>query len=308
MFSINLSDVVAVLKSLIPELVVIGVFLVLAIIITIAVNKRTVKSVANRKMIHSQSWLVTFVAIVVALATMLLGPLSNLITKSTNKHELQPATVTAARDLAKDIQRESVTMLQNSDETLPLKDSKVNVFGWASTNPVYGGTGSGSMSPDNPTTSLLDGIKEAGLETNTELSKFYTDYREDRPKVEMFEQDWTLPEPTAAKYSDKLRYRHRGHRSRRRRGCRSSRQHEVQGPHLSRQRQVRPRFPGWTELPGAVQARKRHDRQGHRHLRQGGPGLQRRQHLRSELRRPVSADQVRPLVPAPGTGRLHRPG
>ena len=204
MFSINLSDVVAVLKSLIPELVVIGVFLVLAIIITIAVNKRTVKSVANRKMIHSQSWLVTFVAIVVALATMLLGPLSNLITKSTNKHELQPATVTAARDLAKDIQRESVTMLQNSDETLPLKDSKVNVFGWASTNPVYGGTGSGSMSPDNPTTSLLDGIKEAGLETNTELSKFYTDYREDRPKVEMFEQDWTLPEPTAAKYSDKL--------------------------------------------------------------------------------------------------------
>ena len=76
MFSINLSDVVAVLKSLIPELVVIGVFLVLAIIITIAVNKRTVKSVANRKMIHSQSWLVTFVAIVVALATMLLGPLS----------------------------------------------------------------------------------------------------------------------------------------------------------------------------------------------------------------------------------------
>ena len=204
MFSINLSDVVAVLKSLIPQLVVIGVFLVLALLITIAVNKHTVKNVANRKMIHSQSWLVAFVAVVAALATMLLGPLSNLITKSTSKHELQPATVTAARNLAKDIQRESVTMLQNSDGTLPLKSDKVNVFGWASTNPVYGGTGSGSMSADNPTTSLLDGISSAGLKTNKELSDFYTKYRADRPKVEMFAQDWTLPEPTADKYTSKL--------------------------------------------------------------------------------------------------------
>ena len=204
MFSINLSDVVAVLKSLIPQLVVIGVFLVLALLITIAVNKHTVKNVANRKMIHSQSWLVAFVAVVAALATMLLGPLSNLITKSTSKHELQPATVTAARNLAKDIQRESVTMLQNSDGTLPLKSDKVNVFGWASTNPVYGGTGSGSMSADNPTTSLLDGISSAGLKTNKELSNFYTKYRADRPKVEMFAQDWTLPEPTADKYTSKL--------------------------------------------------------------------------------------------------------
>ena len=204
MFSVNLSDVVAVLKSLIPQLVVIGVFLVLALLITIAVNKHTVKNVANRKMIHSQSWLVAFVAVVAALATMLLGPLSNLITKSTSKHELQPATVTAARNLAKDIQRESVTMLQNSDGTLPLKSDKVNVFGWASTNPVYGGTGSGSMSADNPTTSLLDGISSAGLKTNKELSNFYTKYRADRPKVEMFAQDWTLPEPTADKYTSKL--------------------------------------------------------------------------------------------------------
>ena len=204
MFSVNLSDVVAVLKSLIPQLVVIGVFLVLALLITIAVNKHTVKNVANRKMIHSQSWLVAFVAVVAALATMLLGPLSNLITKSTSKHELQPATVTAARNLAKDIQRESVTMLQNADGTLPLKSDKVNVFGWASTNPVYGGTGSGSMSADNPTTSLLDGISSAGLKTNKELSDFYTKYRADRPKVEMFAQDWTLPEPTADKYTSKL--------------------------------------------------------------------------------------------------------
>ena len=204
MLNINLSDVVAVLKSLIPQLTVIGVFLILALLITITVNKHTVKNVANRKMIHSQSWLVTFVAVVVALTTMLLGPLSNLITKSTSKHELQPATVTAARNLAKNIQRESITLLQNTDHALPLEEQKVNVFGWASTNPVYGGTGSGSMSADNPTTSLLDGLHQSGLKTNTELSDFYRHYRADRPTVGMFAQDWTLPEPDATKYTKKL--------------------------------------------------------------------------------------------------------
>ncbi|RBP99652.1 glycoside hydrolase family 3 N-terminal domain-containing protein [Bifidobacterium xylocopae] len=204
MLNINMSDVVAVLKSLIPELVVIGVFLVLAIIISIAVNKRTVKSVAARKMIHSQSWLVTFVAVVVALATMMLGPLSNLITKSTTKHEVQPATAAAARTLAKDTARESVTLLENRGGILPLKSGKVNVFGWASTNPVYGGTGSGSMSKDNPTESLMDGLHDAGLKTNGQLTRFYTDYRKDRPVVGMFDQDWTLPEPAADKYTDKV--------------------------------------------------------------------------------------------------------
>lgn len=204
MLDINMSDVVAVLKSLIPELVVIGVFAVLAILITILINKRTVKSVANRKLIHSQSWLVAFVAVVVAVTMMLLGPLSNLITKSTTKYQVQSATAAAARNLAKDISRESVILLENRNSTLPLQTSKVNVFGWASTNPVYGGTGSGSMSKDNPTESLMDGLHDAGIKTNEQLTKFYTDYRKDRPEVGMFSQDWTLPEPAANKYTDKV--------------------------------------------------------------------------------------------------------
>lgn len=78
------------------------------------------------------------------------------------------------------------------------------MFGWGSTNPVYGGTGSGSMSKQYKTVSLLDGMKQAGLKTNTELSKLYTDYRKDRPEVGMFAQDWTLPEVPPKQYSDKL--------------------------------------------------------------------------------------------------------
>jgi len=102
------------------------------------------------------------------------------------------------------VQSEAVTLLKNDDSNLPLSGKKVNVFGWGSTNPVYGGSGSGSMSKQYKTVSLLDGMKQAGLKTNTELSKLYTDYRKDRPEVGMFAQDWTLPEMPAKQYSDKL--------------------------------------------------------------------------------------------------------
>ena len=205
MLQINMADVMNVIGSLTPYLIAIGVLFVLALIITFAVNKKTVKEVAIRKIVHSESWLVALVGIVVAVSMMLTGPLSTLLNNATiTKYTLSDATVSKANELAKDVQSEAVTLLKNDDSNLPLSGKKVNVFGWGSTNPVYGGTGSGSMSKQYKTVSLLDGMKQAGLKTNTELSKLYTDYRKDRPEVGMFAQDWTLPEVPAKQYSDKL--------------------------------------------------------------------------------------------------------
>lgn len=205
MLQINMADVMNVIGSLTPYLIAIGVLFVLALIITFAVNKKTVKDVATRKIVHSESWLVALVGIVVAVSMMLTGPLSTLLNNATiTKYTLSDATVSKANELAKDVQSEAVTLLKNDDSNLPLSGKKVNVFGWGSINPVYGGTGSGSMSKQYKTVSLLDGMKQAGLKTNTELSKLYTDYRKDRPEVGMFAQDWTLPEVPAKQYSDKL--------------------------------------------------------------------------------------------------------
>ena len=205
MLQINMADVMNVIGSLTPYLIAIGVLFALALIITFAVNKKTVKDVATRKIVHSESWLVALVGIVVAVSMMLTGPLSTLLNNATiTKYTLSDATVSKANELAKDVQLEAVTLLKNDDSNLPLSGKKVNVFGWGSTNPVYGGTGSGSMSKQYKTVSLLDGMKQAGLKTNTELSKLYTDYRKDRPEVGMFAQDWTLPEVPAKQYSDKL--------------------------------------------------------------------------------------------------------
>ncbi len=205
MLQINMADVMNVIGSLTPYLIAIGVLFALALIITFAVNKKTVKEVATRKIVHSESWLVALVGIVVAVSMMLTGPLSTLLNNATTtKYMLSDTTVSKANELAKEVQSEAITMLKNDDSNLPLSGKKANVFGWGSTNPVYGGTGSGSMSKQYKTVSLLDGMKQAGLKTNTELSKLYTDYRKDRPEVGMFAQDWTLPEVPAKQYSDKL--------------------------------------------------------------------------------------------------------
>ena len=135
---------------------------------------------------------------------ILIGPMNSMVTLATGGGKVSEENVAASTELCEDIAEEGIVLLDN-DGTLPLaKNSKLNVFGWASTNPCYGGTGSGALSDAYPTVSLLDGLTNAGFELNTELSDFYTDYRADRPEVGMWAQDWTLPEPEAAQYSDDL--------------------------------------------------------------------------------------------------------
>ena len=119
MLQINMADVMNVIGSLTPYLIAIGVLFVLALIITFAVNKKTVKEVATRKIIHSESWLVALVGIVVAVSMMLSGPLSTLLNNATvTKYMLSDTTVSKANELAKEVQSEAITMLKNDDSNL----------------------------------------------------------------------------------------------------------------------------------------------------------------------------------------------
>ncbi len=65
--------------------------------------------------------------------------------------------------------------------------SKLNVFGWASTSPCYGGTGSGGVSGVN--TDLLAALTAYGVAYNTELTDMYKDFQDGR--------EHTLPERLA---------------------------------------------------------------------------------------------------------------
>ncbi len=202
MLSINLADVVSVLNTCKPYLIGFGVVFVIALILIIAAFKL---DKAKKKLIRSEAGIAIFLALVIVVNLICFGPMSTMISLATGNGTITEETSAEATELVEEIAAEGIVLLKNEDNLLPLEDTTtLNVFGWASTNPCYGGTGSGSLSDAYETVTLLEGLENAGFELNTELSDFYTEYRSDRPEVGMWAQDWTLPEPPADTYSDEL--------------------------------------------------------------------------------------------------------
>lgn len=202
MLAINMADVVNVLNTCKPYLIGFGVVFVIALIVLIAAFKL---NKTKRKLVRSEAGIAILLALVIVVNMICFGPMSSMISLATGNGTIKEETSDEATELVENIAEEGIVLLKNEDNILPLSDSnKLNVFGWASTNPCYGGTGSGSLSDAYETVTLLQGLENAGFELNTELSDFYTDYRADRPVVGMWEQDWTLPEPTADSYGEDM--------------------------------------------------------------------------------------------------------
>lgn len=201
MLAINMDDVINVLNSCKPYLIALGVVLALAIVVTVACMKLK-KPV--KKLVRKEAWIAFLLAVVVIVNLICFIPMSSMISLAMGNGTITDETSDESMALVQEIAEEGIVLLKN-DGTLPLAaDSNLNVFGWASTNPCYGGTGSGALSDAYPTVSLLQGLEDAGFNLNTELSDFYTAYRADRPEVGMWAQDWTLPEPTADSYTDEM--------------------------------------------------------------------------------------------------------
>ncbi len=200
MLSINIADVISVLDTMKTQLIVLGIFLALAIVLTIVAIKikKPLKSFIRR-----ESWLAFFLVAVIVVNTIVFGPMYQMISMAMGDGKISDETSEEAKALCTEIAEEGIVLLKNDASTLPLASgAKVNVFGWSSTNPVYGGTGSGALSDAYPTTTFLDGLTEAGIEYNTDLTDFYTSWRDTRPSVGMMGQDWTIPEPTIDEYGD----------------------------------------------------------------------------------------------------------
>ena len=159
MLAINIADVINVLNTCKPYLIGFGVVLALALIVIIAVHK--VKK-ENRKLIRSQAGIAILLALVVVVNMICWGPMSSLISLATGNGTISEETSNEATELARQIAEEGIVLLKNEENVLPMSDSKnLNVFGWASTNPCYGGTGSGSLSDAYETVSLLQGLENA---------------------------------------------------------------------------------------------------------------------------------------------------
>ena len=202
MLSINMDDVMAVVNNIKGYLIAFAVVLVIAIIVMIIAGKM---KTPEKKLVRGEAGIAIFLALLIVLNLICRGPMSNLLDLATGGGSIEEATSAEATTLVSTITEEGVVLAKNEDAILPVASgSKLNVFGWASTNPCYGGTGSGALNTAYPTVDLIAGLNNAGIETNTELTKFYTDYKADRPSVAMWSQDWTLPEPNVSAYSDEL--------------------------------------------------------------------------------------------------------
>ena len=199
MLAINIDDVINVLNSCKPYLIALGVVLLLAIIVTVACMKMK-KSV--RKLVRKESWMAFLLALVIIVNLICFGPMNSMISLAMGDGSISDETVEEAKDLCSAIAEEGIVLLKNEGALPYAQGTKLNVFGWSSTNPVYGGTGSGSLSDAYPTVSLLDGLKEAGFEVNQDIVDFYTNYQSERPMVGMWGQDWTVPEPTMDMYDE----------------------------------------------------------------------------------------------------------
>ena len=141
MLSINMDDVMNVITSIKSYLIVMAVAIVLAIIIAIAVGKM---KASKKKLIRGSAILAAILAIVICLNQILTGPMKTMINLVTGGGTINAATSDAAAELCVKIGDEGIALLENTDDILPLAaDAKLNVFGWASINPILGGAGSG---------------------------------------------------------------------------------------------------------------------------------------------------------------------
>ena len=202
MLSINMDDVMNVISSIQSYLIAAAVLLVAFIIVMILAGKI---AKPTRGKVRGAAAIALLAGLCVIVNMICTGPMSTMLDLISGSGTITDETSAEAQELAVSIGEEGIVLLNNDDNLLPLASGdKLNVFGWASINPILGGAGSGALNDAYPTTDILTSLADAGIETNAELTSFYTEYKADRPVVGMWAQDWTLPEPNVSAYTDEL--------------------------------------------------------------------------------------------------------
>ena len=201
MISVEMEDVLAVLQLCKPYIIGIIAALVIGIVIMIACRRM---SRGKRFLIRGEAAIAMVLAVVVCVNMICFGPMSTLIGLATGNGTLSDETNEKAAEVAEEIMEDGIVLLKN-ESLLPLNETKkLNIFGWESINPAYGGAGSGGINDLYDIVSLNQGLENAGFSINQELVDFYNNYGADNPEMSIQKQSWTLPEPPVDTYSDEL--------------------------------------------------------------------------------------------------------
>ena len=177
MISVEMEDVLAVLQLCKPYIIGIIAALVMGIVIMIACHRM---SRGKKFLIRGEAAIAMVLAVVVCVNMICFGPMATLIGLATGNGTLSDET---------------------NEEEISLK---LNIFGWESINPAYGGAGSGGINDLYDIVSLNQGLENAGFSINQKLVDFYNNYGADDPEMSIQKQSWTLPEPPVDTYSDEL--------------------------------------------------------------------------------------------------------
>ncbi|WP_368370117.1 glycoside hydrolase family 3 C-terminal domain-containing protein [Ruminococcus sp. RTP21484sp1_RTP31023st1_H8_RTP31023_210422] len=201
MISVKMEDVLAVLQLCKPYIIGIIAALVIGIVIMVACRRM---SRDKRFLIRGEAVIAMVLAVVVCVNMICFGPMATLIGLATGNGTLSDETNEEAAEVAEEIMEDGIVLLKN-ESLLPLNETKkLNIFGWESINPAYGGAGSGGINDLYDIVSLNQGLENAGFSINQKLVDFYNNYGADDPEMSIQKQSWTLPEPPVDTYSDEL--------------------------------------------------------------------------------------------------------
>ena len=201
MISVEMEDVLAVLQLCKPYIIGIVAALVIGIVIMIACRRM---SKEKRFLVRGEAAIAMLLAVVICVSMICFGPMATLIGLATGSGTISNETNEEAAGVAEEIMEDGIVLLKN-ESLLPLNETKkLNIFGWESINPAYGGAGSGGINDLYDIVSLNQGLENAGFSINQELVDFYNNYGADNPEMSIQKQSWTLPEPPVDTYSDKL--------------------------------------------------------------------------------------------------------
>ena len=201
MISVEMEDVLAVLQLCKPYIIGIVAALVIGIVIMMACRRM---SKEKRFLVRGEAAIAMLLAVVICVNMICFGPMATLIGLATGSGTISNETNKEAAGVAEEIMEDGIVLLKN-ESLLPLNETKkLNIFGWESINPAYGGAGSGGINGLYDIVSLNQGLENAGFSINQELVDFYNNYGADNPEMSIQKQSWTLPEPPVDTYSDKL--------------------------------------------------------------------------------------------------------
>ena len=144
-----------------------------------------------------------------AITPFMTANLNPLLTGQKQVTTGQSLTVEQAADqsraMAQELVQEGAVLLKDQNNALPLAEgTAVNLFGYGSVDPIYGGSGSGA-SDTSSNIDLVTGLTNAGFTVNQELVDFYKKSGVSRAAQKGFEgSNFTPAEVPAAQYTDTL--------------------------------------------------------------------------------------------------------